>query len=299
MTRTDAPREPDRQLRLPRAEIVGGALAFDHADDAALALSLGAFLVAVPRGLDLQPGLDLCRGFYRERTDPHDKYRGHLTETHPDSKLGYEDRPDQVEQLQLESAHWDTYLPGAVTALLREMRRLTLAALHGLFELSGIPPADWETITGGASAGTGWCYSTINHYRTDLAGRIGIVRHTDSGFITLFHADQPGLEVLSDSGEWVPVAFDPAYFLVNLGDSLEILTRNLPRPITAVVHRVPELPPGAAGGDRSSFTVYMGPRYDMGIYQYSPDGALRVYQGFREFSVDKARQLGYEFHARI
>lgn len=69
--------------------------------------------------------------------------------------------------------------------------------------------------------------------------------------------------------------------------------------MTAVYHRVPELHPGASAGDRSSFTVYMGPRYDMMLYQYDPDGTLHEYQGFREFSVEKSKKLNYEFHSRI
>jgi hypothetical protein len=198
--------------------------------------------------------------------------------------------------LQLESAHWHKYLPGEVTALLREMRRLTLATLHGIFELSGIPAHDWEVITGGASIDNGLCYSTINHYRTDLRARNGIVRHTDSGFITIIYADQPGLEFLIDD-EWVPVAFDTGNFIVNLGDSLEILTKNLPLPVGAVMHRVPELP--ADRGDRVSFTTYMGPRFDMSIYQYTAGRALQSYRSFREFSVEKAGTLGYEFHSRV
>ena len=301
MTKTTATCSPTTRnragkLRLPRAEVADDKLVFDDQADAELAISLGSFVVAIPPGLDLQPGLKMCRNFYQERTEPGDRYRGHLTEQHPDSKLGYADRPDQVEQLQLESGHWRKYLPEEVTALLGEMRRLTLATLHGVFELAGVPRAHWETITGGASTDNGLCYTTINHYRTGLSGRIGIVQHTDSGFITVFHADQPGLELLVD-GEWVPVEFDAENFIVNLGDSLEILTRNLARPVAAVVHRVPELP--AEHGDRSSFTLYLGPRFDMDIYQYAADGTLQVYRGFRDFSVEKAARLGYEFHPRV
>ncbi|MDH6575309.1 2OG-Fe(II) oxygenase family protein [Kitasatospora sp. MAP5-34] len=296
MTDTTAAPATASRLRLPRAEVVDGRLAFENQEQANQALALGAFLIAIPEALDMQPGLDLCRSFYQPRTDPADRYRGHLTEGHADSKLGYSDRPDQVEQLQLESAHWDTYLPAEAVALLRKMESLTLATLHGVLELAGAPEADWDTITGGASLGNGWCHSTINHYRSNLRGRIGIVEHTDSGFITVLYADQPGLE-LRHEGEWIPIDVDRSNFIVNLGDCLEVLTKHCAQPITAVVHQVPESQEREV--DRSSFTVFMGPRYDMGIYQYSPEGELLVSQGFRDFSVEKAKKLGYEFHPRL
>lgn len=287
-----------KSLELPRSTIVDHELTFERPDDVERALRLGAFLVAVPEGLSMEPGLELCRNFFKPAHGPDDRYRGHTTEEHADSKLGYSDRPDQVEQLQLESAHWDKYLPAEVTALLREMEALTLDTLHGVMAAAGVPRTDWDTITGEASIGNGWCHSTVNHYRAHLAGRNGIVDHTDSGFITLLYADQPGLEVFYE-GDWLPVEVQAEHLIVNLGDCLEILTRNLPRPITAVVHRVPESLPNRENGDRSSFTVFMGPRYDMAIYQYDADGILTEHRGFRDFSVDKAAQLGYEFHPRL
>ncbi|MGP3999532.1 2OG-Fe(II) oxygenase family protein [Streptomyces sp. 8N706] len=286
-------------LELPYSRVDSGTLVFDTPDGLEQALSLGAFFVSIPEHLDVSPGLELCRNFYKPaESGTGDRYRGHKEEEHADSKLGYSDRPDQVEQLQLESAHWDTYLPAEVVSLLREMEEITLATLYGVFAAAGIPESDWEAITGGASEGTGWCHSTVNHYRTNLSGRAGIVHHTDSGFITVLYADQSGLEVLTD-GEWRPLEVKEAHFIVNMGDAVEILTRNLPRPVTAVVHRVPESAADRPDGDRSSFTVFMGPRYDMDLYQYSADGVLGTYQGFRDFSVEKARKLGYEFHPRL
>lgn len=151
-------------FELPYAKIEGGKLLFDTSDGAELALSIGAFFVAIPEHLDVTPGLELARNFYRptDATRPRDRYSGHRSEQHADSKLGYSDRPDQVEQLQLESEHWDAYLPGEVTALLREMEEITLDTLYGVFAAAGVPERDWETITGGAREGTGWCHSTIS-----------------------------------------------------------------------------------------------------------------------------------------
>ncbi|MFD9904549.1 2OG-Fe(II) oxygenase family protein [Streptomyces sp. NPDC059063] len=289
----------DTHLTLPAAAVDGGRLRFATSDGADEALSLGAFNLAVPDGLDVSAGLAFCRSFYQPASgDPHDRHRGHREHGHPASQLGYEDRPDQVEQLQLESRLWQEYLPDEVTAVLRRMRDLTLDTLYGVFDAAGVPEEDRELITGGARQDTGLCYTTVNHYRAGLSDRAGIVEHSDSGFITTICTDQPGYEILH-RGRWLPVRERPGHFTVNLGDAFRVLTRKLPRPVTAVYHRVPELRPDAGAPDRSSFTIYMGPRYDMSLYQYDTRGTLHEYQGFRDFSVEKAGKLGYEFHSRI
>ncbi|MGR3932426.1 2OG-Fe(II) oxygenase family protein [Streptomyces sp. BRA346] len=290
--------EEETHLTLPAAAVKAGRLRFASAGDADQALRLGAFNLAVPEDLDVTAGLAFCRSFYKPATDSHDRYHGHREHGHPDSKLGYEDRPDQVEQLQLESFLWQRYLPGEVTTVLRRMRELTLDTLYGVFDAIGIPEEDRELVTGGARKDTGLCYTTVNHYRAGLSDRSGIVEHSDSGFITTICTDQPGYEILHE-GRWLPVRERAGHFTVNLGDAFRVLTRKLPRPVTAVYHRVPELRPDAGAPDRSSFTVYMGPRYDMSLYQYDTQGELREFQGFREFSVEKAGKLGYEFHSRI
>ncbi|MFJ8955170.1 2OG-Fe(II) oxygenase family protein [Streptomyces sp. NPDC102381] len=289
--------EKSDYLELPVVEVSGGGLVYANARDRDAALQMGAFLVPIPAGLDVAAGLQLSRNFYKPVTSADDGYSGHRDHGHEESKLGYSDRPDQVEQLQLESLYWDMYLPSAVTGLLREMETLTLDILYGVLASAGVRESDMREITGGLREGTGWCHSTVNHYRSDLPDRHGIVDHTDSGFITLLYADQPGLEILHQ-GRWRPTRVQEEYFIVNFGDGVEILTAHLPKPVTAVVHRVPESPP-KEGEDRSSFTIFMGPRYDMELYQYDTEGNLGVYQGFRDFSVEKAAKLGYEFHPRL
>ncbi|MEI5100705.1 2OG-Fe(II) oxygenase family protein [Streptomyces sp. PmtG] len=296
-TTRDTTRE-DTHLTLPAAEVDAGRLRFAAPGAAHEALRLGAFHLTVPDGLDVSAGLAFCRSFYRPADGPDDRHRGHREHGHPASKLGYEDRPDQVEQLQLESFLWQDYLPDEVTAVLRRMKALTLDVLDGVFDAAGVPEDDRELITGGARRDTGLCYTTVNHYRAGLSDRAGIVEHSDSGFITTICTDKAGYEILHE-GRWLPVRERPGHFTVNLGDAFRVLTRKLPRPVTAVYHRVPELRPEAGAPDRSSFTLYMGPRYDMDLYQYDTEGTLRPYQGFREFSVEKAGKLGYAFHSRV
>ncbi|WP_082080460.1 2OG-Fe(II) oxygenase family protein [Williamsia herbipolensis] len=285
-------------LTLPAARVDGGKLQFESDDDSNRALRIGAFNLQIPADLDPGAGLEFCRSFYQPATDAADRQRGHREHGHPESKLGYEDRPDQVEQLQLENFLWSRYLPDRLTTVLRKLEQLTQTTLDGVFDAAGISKSDREVVTGGI--GGPLCYTTVNHYRAGLTDRAGIVEHSDSGFITTICTDQPGYEILHD-GNWMPVRERAGHFIVNLGDAFEVLTANYADPVSAVYHRVPELRPDAAGRtpDRSSFTIYMGPRYDMDLYQYDADGTLQMFQGFREFSVEKAGKLGYDFHSRI
>ncbi|MGJ5833730.1 2OG-Fe(II) oxygenase family protein [Streptomyces ossamyceticus] len=297
---TDVPYPSGSEIELPVARVIDGSMVFERLGGMAEALDIGAFLVAVPEGWDMTPGLELCRSYYKPQRFPGDRYRGHRDEDHPDSSLGYADRPDQVEQLQIESQHWNTYLPEEVVELLRRMKQLTSDVLSACFRAAGVPEKDWPLITGDQQEKTGWCHTTVNHYRAGLGGRHGIVQHTDSGFITLIYADRGGLEVLHN-GQWRRVRYRPDCFTVNFGAAAGILTDRLPSPMTAVIHQVPEIPEDNDGhdDDRSSFTVFLGPRYDMDIYQYSADGTLQEFMNFRDFSLLKAADQGYEFHPRL
>ena len=284
-------------LSLPRARLIGPSLVFS-AGSLEQALGLGAFLLHIPPALDVGPGFEMCRNFYRPRRDPQDVMRGHREHPHERSRLGYEDRPNQVEQLQIESHLWREYFPLPVAMLLEAIKVVTVNCLRHLFEASGVRQEHWATITGGALDETSLCYTTLNHYRSGVRGTLGIVEHTDSGFITVIAADQPGFEICHQ-GRWHAVAQEPGCFIVNLGDAFEILTTSQNVPCRAVLHRVIETPSVPEHLDRSSFTVYMGPDFAMDLYQYNATGALQVYQSFRAFSVRKAQGMGYAFHARV
>ena len=172
-----------RAIALPRARLTHHGLAFSKST-LEQALSLGAFLLEIPQGVDLNPGFELCRNFYQPRLDTLDRMRGHREHAHPRSKLGYEDRPNQVEQLQIESHLWHEYFALPVTQLLEAMKILTVQVLRHLFEASKVRKEHWATITGATLDETSLCYTTLNHYRACVRGTLGIVEHTDSGFIT-------------------------------------------------------------------------------------------------------------------
>ncbi|KAM7203471.1 hypothetical protein V8F20_004065 [Naviculisporaceae sp. PSN 640] len=52
----------------------------------------------------------------------------------------------------------------------------------------------------------------------------GIGKHTDFGYLTILKSDQPGLQVLSPSNEWVDVPHIENSFIINIGDMFDQLT---------------------------------------------------------------------------
>ncbi len=63
----------------------------------------------------------------------------------------------------------------------------------------------------------------------------GIGAHTDYECFTILKADQPGLEVMNEQGEWIDAPPLGDAFVVNIGDMLEVMTAGA---FVATAHRV-------------------------------------------------------------
>lgn len=63
----------------------------------------------------------------------------------------------------------------------------------------------------------------------------GIGAHTDYECFTILKADQPGLEVMNENGEWIDAPPLADAFVVNIGDMLEVMTSGA---FVATAHRV-------------------------------------------------------------
>ena len=82
--------------------------------------------------------------------------------------------------------------------------------------------------------------------------------HTDSGCITLLYVFQyPGLEILSDNGQWIAVPPRDRSFIMNIGD---VFSRLMNGRFKSTRHRVIDI-----GADRYSVPFFFEPSYDGNI----------------------------------
>ena len=96
------------------------------------------------------------------------------------------------------------------------------------------------------------------HYPGVLAGSeepSSIRPHTDYELLTiLLQDDIPSLEVLSNTGQWIQAKPVPGTFVVNIGDSMSILTNGL---FVSTMHRVVNV----SKRDRYSVPFFLGGQY--------------------------------------
>ena len=102
------------------------------------------------------------------------------------------------------------------------------------------------------------CRLRFLHYPPAVPGADGsqavpTAPHTDYGALTLLATDGvPGLEVMSQGGDWTPVTAPVDALVVNLGDMLARWTNDVYR---STPHRVV----GSASGDRISIPYFVNP----------------------------------------
>jgi isopenicillin N synthase-like dioxygenase len=288
--------ENKSEIHFPKAEIDNSILKFNSEEDYNFALSEGVFFLKIPDEVNLIPGIKFSENFYKNKDGEDDSYKGFITLPYEDSLLGYSNRHDQVEQVQLEMSLWEKYFDFELALLLNEMNKLGLQIIENIFKKISIEEKYWDVITGGASKNTALQYSIFNHYRSQVK-KMGITKHKDSGFITVLYSPESGLEAYSQN-RWIPINPEPGYFTINLGHSFEILTAKLNQPVVAVDHRVKHISKPQGEPDRYSFGTYIGPRFDMNLFQYD-NNELVFYQTFLEFQQIKAKLMGYEFHPKV
>lgn len=283
-----------------RAEIREGALQFESADGWADALARGLFYLRAPAELDYAAGERFCHSYHLPRQGgPDDAYRGFREAKLEGSVLGYSSAGnDQVERVQLELPLWERHLPAALPPLLHPLNQMARTIVHAFFARCGVRPDDVARITGGMDSDEALQYCIFNHYASRTAADVGFTPHKDSGFITIMHSTEPGLEALED-GSWVSVDPVPGYLTVLHGDSIEVLTARLPTRAAATYHRVRHMESARTAPDRVSFGVYIGPRFEQDLYQYDEAGQLAPLQSFMSFQRNKAVEMGYEFHPAL
>lgn len=277
----------DLATRLCRARLRGGELEFSAGGSLATALAHGCFFLEIPAGLELEPGVRLCREFYRDGSG----YRGHRT----NGRIYFDREHFQTEHLLADGPCIREFLPPPVVVMTSAMFSLARQLLCSALAELAIPRSEWSKVTGGSVDGGGTTWFAASHYRSERR-QLGCPAHKDTGFVTVLYIEQDGLEVRSGDGAWVPLAAVPGYFVINFGGAFEYLTQHLERPVSAILHRVRECPPSAAEHERFSFAAFLNPPASGQLYQVTPDGVAHARQSVEEFLREFNRKTWDDKH---
>lgn len=284
-------------LVLQRATAVpdNGILEFSTAGGLARALRDGCFLLAIPDTFDAEPCLTLCHEFHRDPADlgghpDLDAYRGFKT-----LDGVYFDREHfQTEHLLVDGPGRERWFPRPVRETADHMQEFTQLVLCAALTALGIAPDLWHPVTGGACDGEGTHWFAANHYRSERP-QLGCAPHKDTGFVTVLHQQEPGLEILRD-GAWVPVDPVPGHFVVNFGGAFELLTTALPTPVHAPLHRVRQCTRAPGTPNRVSFAAFANPPATGDLFQVRPDGAAVPVRNAADFLREFNEQTWADRH---
>lgn len=87
--------------------------------------------------------------------------------------------------------------------------------------------------------------------------------HEDINLVTLLvGSEEPGLEILTRSGTWIPVDTLPGTIVVNIGDMMQRLTNHV---LPSTTHRVVNVPAAYTGESRYSIPYFWHPDPDFEI----------------------------------
>ena len=286
-----------------KGEIQGGRLYFksDSDNNWEKALSHGVFYLKSPTNVDYSAGSRFCELFHSERThEEDDPYKGFKDKQFDGSVLGYSDTgSDQVERFQLEFHLWERYLPLPVVSLLGCLNELARVVVHEFFDHCGVDPLHIPQITGGINTNDALQYCIFNNFDSKKIGADGFTPHKDSGFIQLMYINESGFEIW-EGKRWIPLEPVSGYLIAIMGHSLEILTARMTTKAMSAYHRVRSIEPKTPSRkNRTSFGVYIGPRFEQDLYQYDEAGNLSRFQSFMSFQREKATDMGYEFHPAL
>jgi hypothetical protein len=193
---------------------------------------------------------------------------------------GYHKRENvQVESFYLERIFWKNFFLEPIYRFASHMNSLSECLLKKILYLVAphIVAHQLSQITGKVTDNKGQYYFMFNYYRPEK-NTIGFRVHKDTGFITLLYINKPGfIAYINDS--WGTVFPKENYFVVNLGQALEILVNT--NKVTAVLHAVEQV---KDKNGRISFGLSIEGDLDSPVYQLSHNGlGEEVYTTYRKY----------------
>lgn len=211
--------------------------------------------------------------------------------------VGQEDPPQGVDPDLYPPNVWpEEVVPGITEPTIRLYKALESVAetlLVALAEYFDLPPDTFASMMA-----HGQSILRVIHY-PKVEGEVepGAVRaaeHEDINLITLLcEATEPGLEILTRDGEWLPVQAAEGQIVVDAGDMLSRCTNEV---VPATTHRVIN-PPDAENRDRYSMPFFVHPRpsvdltiMDRFVSADNPPKYPPITAG--EFLAERLREIG-------
>ena len=182
--------------------------------------------------------------------------------THPDLKefwqVGREIDPSAPHHPSLFPNVWPDEVPGfreRVYRLWEELDALGKRVLEALALHLGLPQDYFaDKVDHGNGILRPLHYPPISQADTPS---LRSAAHEDINLITLLvGSEEPGLEVLSRSNEWIPVTSLPGTIVVNIGDMMQRLTNHV---LPSTTHRVVNVPEAYTGNSRFSIPFFFHP----------------------------------------
>ena len=247
---------------LQTCEITNGKLSFHKNDGFKKALQDGFFRLKIPREIDLKPGIEFSKSFYK-KSDNHDSKYFNFRDK---NEIYFDREHFQTEHVLVEKSMRSKFFADDLNAMCNDINSLGIFILKEVFREIGIPEKDWDTVTGGAINNKGNHWFASSHYRPEI-DRQGCATHKDTGFITVLYNEQDGLEVKIQN-KWKKVSPKKGYFIINFGASLEFLAEEIGYSTRAILHRVAKTVRSIDGDDRFSFACFLNPPADCYLYKY-------------------------------
>jgi isopenicillin N synthase-like dioxygenase len=173
----------------------------------------------------------------------------------------------------------------AVAEYFRRLERFAVLLLQGIGEYLGTEQGFFEDMIDDGNT----VLRVLNYPDPDGPPPPGAVRsaaHEDINLITVMPAStQPGLELKTRAGEWMPVTTPRDVLICDTGDMMQLLTGGI---LPATTHRVVN-PPGADGG-RLSLPLFVHPRPDYVLQPFDDDYGEAI--PAQEFLDARLRETG-------
>jgi isopenicillin N synthase-like dioxygenase len=126
----------------------------------------------------------------------------------------------------------------------------------------------------------------INHYPFYGKEQLGIAEHSDWGFLTLLYTTTPGLQILIND-EWIDIQPKEGYFIVNIGDMLEILSNGKYK---STKHRV------ITKQEKYSIILFYEPKLDFVVSPYEKSNTYNeiIYKDYFKSKLDKTYETKFK-----